>query len=379
MTKNYMFTIPNYSNNKMKTILFATASVIISLIIFSGCSSDAKKVAEKPKYIISDSLLKTIQIDSVMNCPVVNSLTLTGKVSFNEEKVARIFPMVSGNISGIKVQLGDHVNKGQQLGIIRSSEMAGYGNDLVTSKTNVLIAKKNMDAAEDMYKGGLMSEKDYITAQQMYKQSESQLNRSKEVLQINGGSTQGEFIIHAPISGFIVEKQINNNMAIRNDNNNSLFTISDLKQVWVLANVYESNISQVHLGDDAEVTTLSYPGRIFKGKIDQILNVLDPTNKVMKIRVVLSNPDYALKPEMFASVKVASKSNSDGLCVPKSALIFDQSQYFVLIYKSPSDVKVMPVKVISSNGDKSYISGDVHQGNKIISSNTVLIYQALNS
>ena len=61
---------------------------------------------------------------------------------------------------------------------------------------------------------------------------------------------------------------------------------------------------QVHLGDDVEVTTLSYPGRIFHGKMDQILNVLDPTNKVMKIRVVLPNPDYALKPEMFASVTV---------------------------------------------------------------------------
>jgi len=98
-------------------------------------------------------------------------------------------------------------------------------------------------------------------------------------LQINGGNTQGEFIVRAPISGFVVEKQINNNMAIRNDNNNSLFTISDLRNVWILANVYESNISEVHLGDDVEVTTLSYPGRKFHGKVDQILNVLDPTNK----------------------------------------------------------------------------------------------------
>lgn len=362
----------------IKTIITITA-LLSSLLIFSGCNSDSKKIDEKPKYVITDSLLKTLQIDSVMKCPEVNSLTLTGKVSFNEEKVVRIFPLVSGNITDVNVQLGDHVNKGQKLGMIRSSEMAGYGNDLVTAKTNLLIAKKNLDASEDMYKSGLLSQKDFITAQQLYKQSESQLQRSNEVLQINGGNTQGEYIVRSPISGFIVEKQINNNMSIRNDNSNSLFTISDLKNIWVIANVYESNIPQVHLGDDAEVTTLSYPGRVFKGKVDQILNVLDPTNKVMKIRVVLPNPDYVLKPEMFASVRVANKSNSEALCIPASALIFDHSQYYVLVYKSNSDVKIIPVQVIGTNSDKSYITGDVKEGDKIIGSNVVLIYEALNN
>ncbi len=359
--------------------LIATTLLFSGLILFSGCGTEAKKPVEKPHYVISDSLLKTLKIDSVLKCPLVNSLTLTAKISFNEEKVARIFPLVSGNITGVQVQLGDHVNKGESLGVIRSGEMAGYGNDLITSKTNLLIAKKNLDAAEDMYKSGLMSQKDLVTAQQLYAQSKSQLKRSTEVLMINGGNTQGEYIIRSPISGFIVEKQINNNMAIRNDNNNSLFTISDLKNVWVLANVYESNISQVHLGDEAEVTVLSYPGRVFHGKIGQILNVLDPTNKVMKIRVELPNPDYALKPEMFASVRVSNKSDSEALCVPSPALIFDHSQYFLLVYKSQADVKIIPVQILSTDGDKSYIKGDIGEGEKIISSNTVLIYQAINN
>ena len=132
------------------------------------------------------------------------------------------------------------------------------------------------------------------------------------------------------------------------------------------------------MGDDAEVTTLSYPGRVFKGKVDQVLNVLDPTNKVMKIRVILPNEDYALKPEMFASVNVISQKNSDALCIPSSALIFDQSQYFVLVYKNPSDVKITPVKIISANADKSYISGEVQEGDKVIASNAILIYEAMN-
>ncbi len=353
--------------------------LLYSGFLFNGCKNEQKKIEAKSKYVISDSLLKTLEIDSVIKCPVINALTLTGKVSFNEEKVARIFPMVSGNIMDVKVQLGDYVHKGQKLGVIRSSEMAGYSNDLITSKTNLLIAKKNLSASEEMYKSGLLSQKDFFTAGELFKQAESQLRRSNQVLQINGGNTGGEFIIKSPISGFVVEKQINNNMAIRADNSNSLFTISDFKNVWVLANVYESNISEVHLDDTVTVTTLSYPGRTFHGKVDKILNVLDPTNKVMKIRIVLPNPDYALKPEMFASVTVASKSNSEALCVPGNALMFDQNQYFVLVYKSNSDVKITPVQLISTNGDKSYISGTVKGGDKIIASDVVLIYNALNS
>lgn len=353
--------------------------LLIGIVVFAGCKSDPQNTAERAKFVISDSLLKTIQIDTVQKCPLVNTLTLTGKVSFNEDKVARIFPMVSGIITGVNVQLGDHVNTGQRLGVIRSPEMAGYGNDLVSAKTNLLIAQKNMDAAEDMYKSGLMSQKDFITAQELYKQSKSQLNRSNEVLQINGGNTEGEFVVRSPINGFVVEKQINNDMAIRADNTNNLFTISDLKNVWIIANVYESNISQVHLGDSVDVTTLSYPGRVFHGKVDKILNVLDPTNKVMKIRILMPNPDYALKPEMFASVTVVNKSNREALCVPASSLIFDNSQYFILIYKSQSDVRITPVQVISSNANRSYISGNVNEGDKVIGSNVVLIYSALNS
>ena len=350
---------------------------LITLLLLSSCT-DAPHEIKKTKYVIADSLLKTLRIDTAMECPQVNSFTLTGKVSFNEDKVNRIYPMVSGIISDVKVQLGDYVHKGQRLGVIRSMEMANYNNDLITSRTNLLVAQKNMDAANDMYKSGLMSEKDYINAQQMYKQAQAQVQRANEVMQINGGNATGKYIVTAPISGFVVEKNINNNMAIRSDNSTNLFTISDLKNVWIMANVYESNISQIKLGDSADVTTLSYPNRVFRGRVDQVMNVLDPTNKVMKVRVVLPNNDYALKPEMFASVHVTTPTGNNAICVPSSALIFDQSRYFILVYNSPSNVSIERVEVLGSNENKAYIKGNVKPGNKVIASNAILIYQALN-
>lgn len=359
--------------------LFIYLLIFINTIFLISCESKQTAVEERAKYVIPDSLVNTIRIDTVSECSLENAITLTGKVAFNEEKVAKIFPMVSGNIINVKVQLGDHVSSGQTLGIIRSSEMASYGNDLVSSKTNLIVAKKNYDAAEDMYKSGLMSQKDFISAEALYKQAQSQLLRSSRVLTVNGGNTNGQFIVRAPLSGFIVEKNINNNMSIRNDNTNSLFTISDLKNVWVIANVYESNINDIHVGDAVKVTTLSYPGRIFPGKVDKVLNVLDPTNKVLKIRVVLDNPDYILKPEMFASVMVTSKTEKQSLCVPSEALVFDKSQHYLLIFNSKSDIKAVPVEVISTNGSLNYITGNVTPGSKVIGTNALLIYNALNN
>ena len=257
--------------------------------------------------------------------------------------------------------------------------MAGYSNDLINAESNLEVQKKNLEKTKDMFKSGLASLTDSISAEASYRQAQSELNRVQRVLKINGNSTQGEFEIKAPISGFLVEKNVNNNTTIRADNASNLFTISDLKNVWVWANVYESNINAIRMGDIVNVTTLSYPDRVFKGKVDKIMNVLDPTNKVMKVRVSLGNPDYALKPQMFASVTVTNPENKQSICISSHALIFDHSQYFVLVYKGKDDVRITPVTVISSIGDKTYISAGVNEGDKIIASQSILIYEALNS
>ena len=365
-------------------IRYAAPFIIVfsALLFFAlpGCKSDADAPsAEKEKFVLPDSLARSIRIDSVTNTKVITSITLTGKVAFNEDNVAKIYPLVSGNITDIKVMLGDYVKQGQALALIRSGEMAAYSNDLTTAETNVAVTKKNLEATKDMYKSGLASGRDSIAAQASYDQATAALRKAQQVLQLNGGNLNGLFQVKTPISGFVVEKLVTNNMALRPDNSSNLFTISDLKNVWVIANVYESSISIIRPGDSVNVSTLSYPGKIFKGKVDKIMNVLDPTNKVMKVRIVLSNPDYLLKPEMFANVMLNNAENKRMLSIPSTALIFDHSQYYVLVYKSPSDITIRAVQVESTIGDKTYISGGLSEGEKVIGSQALLIYQELNS
>jgi cobalt-zinc-cadmium efflux system membrane fusion protein len=356
------------------------------IILFTGsfylqsCSADAKKAPdEKEQYVISDSLFKTLKIDTVNQCQLVNAITLTGQVDYNQDNEVKIFPMISGNVQNVKVALGDYVKQGQVLGVITSSEMANYSKDQSTAVTNVAVTKKNLEATQEMAKSGLSSQLDVLAAQTAYDQAQAELNRSNRIINVNGGSKDGEYIIKAPISGFVVDKSITNNMTIRSDNATDLFTISDLKNVWVWANVYESDINKVYMGDDVDITTLSYPGKIFKGKVDKVMNILDPTNKVMKIRVVLPNADYSLKPQMFASVTVTNKVNSDAICIAASSVIFDNSQNYVLVYKTNADVEIKPVQIINTIGDRTYISSGVQPGDKLIASQALQIYSALNN
>jgi cobalt-zinc-cadmium efflux system membrane fusion protein len=368
-----------YQQTMRKPFKVIPVALFIFLSGLYSCSEKNPDREEKQGYILPDSLLKTIEIDTVGSSKVFNSLTLTGKVDFNEDRVLKIYPAISGQVSDIRVMPGDYVKKGQTLALLKSVEMAGFSNDYTLAKSNLSLAKKSLDAASDMYKSGLASQRDELAARESFNQALSALQKAQRVLDLNGGSMNGVYVVKAPIEGFIVEKQINNNMMIRPDNATGLFTISDLKDVWVMANVYESNIANVKSGDSVQVTTLSYPGKIFRGKVDKILNVLDPTNKVMKLRIVLPNTGYLLKPEMFASVTVKNTEDKMMTSIPSGALIFDHSQYYVLIYKSPSDITIRPVQVMSTVGDRSFISAGLSQGEKLIGTQALLIYQELNS
>jgi len=363
-----------------KNIRLSLFTILAAALIFQSCKSENTSQGDDRKgYIIPDSLLKKLSIATVKTSQLENAITLVGMVDFNQDKQVNIFPLISGNIQDIKVQLGDYVTAGQTLAIVKSSEMAGYSNNLVIAETNVTATKKQLDATKDLFSSGLSSQLDVVNAQVNYDQALAQLEMVKRILKINGNSTNGEYVVKAPISGFIVQKNVTNLTAIRPDNSGNIFTISDLKDVWIQANLYEANIPKVHVGDSVQVTTLSYPDRIFKGKVDKILNVLDPTSKVAKVRIVLPNTDYALKPQMFANARVVNKENKEALCIPKSALIFVDSKYYVLVYQGKGKANITPVEKLSDLGDKVYLQSGVKAGDQLIASSALQIYDQLNN
>jgi membrane fusion protein, heavy metal efflux system len=274
------------------------------------------------------------------------------------------------------VQLGDVVQKGQTLAILKSAEMAGYSKDYISAQADIRNTRRILQSTQDMYKGGLASQKDLEQAQSDYQKAVAEGKRAGEVLQINKSNANG-YEIKAPLSGFVVEKNLDNSTMVRADNSMSLFTIADLSSVYVLANVYESDISKIQTGDPVKITTLSYPDKTFDGKIDKIDNMLDPDNKVMHARIKIRNPGNLLKPGMFANVLITAKSGENLPVINSSVLVFDNDKYYVIVVDGSAKVHIQPVEIAKTVQDSAYISKGLNPGDRVIASRQVYLYESL--
>lgn len=360
---------------QMKALLYITIS--LGLLATTACERKTEDKKPKAKFCLSDTMQKMVSIDSVRFCPIDDELHLSGEVSFDENKVVKVFPNSSGQVLEVKVSFGDKVQAGQVLAVIRSADVAGNYNDLASAEADVSIAKRQMDNAESLYKSGINSQREFEEAKQNYEKALAGKEKIESLIRINGGgNTQpgGAYLIKSPISGYIVEKKVNAGNFIRTDNSDNLFTVSDLKNVWVLANVFEADIAKVKEGQDAKVTTLSYPDKVFRGKIDKVSEVLDPSNKALRIRIRIDNSQLLLKPEMFTNVVITNTENRSATCIPSSAVVEESGKQFLVLYNDNCDLKVFPVDILKIVGDKTYLRGTLPSGQKLITHNALMIY-----
>jgi len=156
--------------------------------------------------------------------------------------------------------------KGQTLAVIKSADVAGNYADLETAANDVAIAEKEYRNEEQLFKNGISSEKDFIQSGLQLEKARNAVSKMHSQISINGGgrtNAAGIYIITSPRSGYIVEKNISAGSFIRNDNGQNLFTVSDIQNVWVWANVFETDIQKIKPGNSAEITTLAYPDKIF--------------------------------------------------------------------------------------------------------------------
>ncbi|GAA4349411.1 efflux RND transporter periplasmic adaptor subunit [Hymenobacter saemangeumensis] len=353
-------------------------SLLAALALLAGCQK-AEVKQEKPEgFQLSDTMLKQIELDSARLQPVQDELSFTGQIISNGDKTAKVFPLVGGVVEDLKVELGDHVQKGQLLAVVRSGEIADIQNQNSSAGTDLAIARKNLAVAEDQYAAGLAAERDVVLARAELHRAESNVSKSRKQLGIYGVTQDGRYTIKAPISGFITEKNVTESMQYNDSNVDHFFTIANLDQVWVMANVFESDIAKVKVGYEAEVSTLAYPDQRFRGKVDKVFNVLDPESKVMKVRVRLDNPDYLLKPEMYAQIRVLNTQGNKMLAVPAKAVIFDKNRNFVMVYRDQRHIDTRPVEIAKTVGDISYVQSGLQPGERVIAKNQLLIYDELN-
>lgn len=365
---------PNYFTSYI-TLLLATLVTAIS------CTTKPQQEnnSQQPP-CISDSLAKLIRIDTATTSRIDNELKLSGEISFDENKVVKVFPFSSGQVLNVNASLGDKVGKGQTLASIKSAEVAGNYADMATAGNDVAISKKQLDNTESLYKNGIASEREYLEAKENYSKALAGANKLKQQIAINGGGhtdASGLYLIKAPVGGYVVERKITQGAFIRNDNSDNLFTVGDISDVWVWANVYESDIAKVKEGYTARVSTLAYPDTVFTGVVDKVSQLLDPVTKVMKIRIRLPNAQLLLKPEMFANIIIENKEGKEAVTIPSAAVISDNGRNYVIVYHSACELELKEVQLLKNVGDVTYLKSGISKGDKVIAQNQILLFKAL--
>ena len=348
--------------------------------LLCNCSAPAEQTdTTNGGIFLTDSLKQVVTIDTVSIQEVTMELTLNGRVTFNQEQVARVYPIFGGTVTEVHAETGDYVQKGEVLAVIRSGEVADYEKQQKDAAQQVLTARRAMDATQDMYVSGIASERDMLQAKQELAAAEAEDKRVKEVFSIYHLLGNSFYQVKSPVAGFIVNKNISKDMQIRSDQSEELFTVSGLENVWVMADVYESDISKVCAGDRVEITTLAYRNRSFGGTIDKVYQVLNDESKTMSVRIKLQNKAYLLKPGMFTNVKVTCKASEERMArIDPHSLVFENGKNYVVAVDGDGSLQVKEVEIYKRSDKECYLRSGVTGGDKILNKNVLLVYNALN-
>lgn len=302
--------------------------------------------------------LANIQTAAVGAVAPVKQVRLNGKIQEDERLVYAQASHIPGRIEQLMVNFtGEYVQKGQKIASV-------YSPELVTAQQELFEAQKIKETQPQLF----------IAAKEKLKNWKLTDAQIDQILQ--SGQAGETFDIRADVSGYVIKKMVDPGNYVRTGE--AIYQIADLSEVWVLLDVYESDMSWIKKGDKVEFTVASLPGESFHGTISFLDPVIDPKTRVAKARVATSNPGLKLKPEMFVSGTVEAKlaNRQDAVVVPKTAVMWT-GQRSVVYVKSETEqgvnFKMRQVTLGPALGESYIIENGLQKGEEIAVNGTFSI------
>ncbi|MGA7753087.1 MAG: efflux RND transporter periplasmic adaptor subunit [Candidatus Sulfotelmatobacter sp.] len=308
---------------------------IFTLIVgFAGCSSGkANPQAEAPpKAAVEPDLdSSNFKVDHADQFPIVtavehkavSALNVTGVVQPDIIRAVPVVSLASGRVVEIKARLGDPVEKGQVLLRVQSADVSGAYQNFIKAQNDERLAHIQLDRAKLLYDKGAIAQSALETAQSAEADASADLNAATEQLRLLGIDKEhpsGIVDVKAPISGVITDQQVTNASGVQGLSGPNPFTIADLSYVWIVCDVYENDLDAVHVGEYADVHLNAFPKQTLKGRIDNILPVLDPNLRTAKVRIEVKNPGM-IRIGMFATATFYGKQPETHAAIPATAIL----------------------------------------------------------
>lgn len=301
-----------------------------------------------------------VQIEPITMHTVGNEIVASGKIAFDDRRVAHVFSPVTGRIRRILAEPGTRVKKGAPLATIESPDVGNASADLGKANADLVAAEHDLHRQKELYDAHAGSQRDFESAQDNQGKAEAEMERSRQKARLYGGASTTavtqEFTLRAPIDGEVIARNVNPGAEVQGQYGGGtaveLFTIGELDQVWVFADVFEADLARVHRGAAVSLKAIAYPNQIFSGKVDWIAGALDPVARTARIRCSIPNPNRELKPEMYATVSIAVDGPTVA-ALPRTALlrIADQTAVFVESGSAPDGRLKFVRRIVAVNDD----------------------------
>ncbi len=369
-------------------VFFIAAIVCVAFTALAGCGenkADPKAEAPPAATVEPDLDANNFKVDHPDQFPLVTAvehkaapaLNVTGVVQPDVARAVPVISLAAGRVVEIKARLGDTVKKGQLLLRVQSNDVSGAYQTYRKAVSDDLLARQQLERQQILYDKGAVAKSALEQAQDAADNAKAGLDASIEQLRLLGidkDHPSGIVDIFAPISGVITDQQVTNASGVQGLGSPNPYTISDLSYVWIICDVYENDLDAVHPGEYADIHLSAYPNRLFKGRIDNILPVLDPTIRTAKVRLEVANPGM-MRVGMFVTATFYGKEPETRAAVPATAILHlhDREWVYTPVAKSTDHFKRLEVvtgKMLPGNLQE-VISG-IKPGDRVVSNALVL-------
>ena len=356
-----------------------------SLLLLQACRdvrADATLETPPAAKVIREMDAALFGVDHPEQFPLVTAtahsatseLIVTGTVTPDVSRNVPVVSLASGRVVAIHARLGDTVHKGQVLLSVRSDDVASGFADYRKAVSDESLARKQLERAKDLFAHGAISASDLENAQNAADKAKVDTETLAEHLRLLGNDPNkpnGVVDIPAPVSGVITDQQVTNAAGLQGLGS-SAFTISDLSSVWIVCDVYENDLPNVHLGDTAEIRLNAYPDRVLTGRVSNIGAFLDAQIRTAKVRIEIQNPGL-IRLGMFVKATFRGQRQETHTAVPASAILHIHDRDFVYI-PAPGN-KFSRVDVVSGNAlpdGQQEIKSGIQPGQRVVANALVL-------
>jgi cobalt-zinc-cadmium efflux system membrane fusion protein len=303
-------------------------------------------------------------------------LVLPGIVESDPARTAAVLTPLSGRVIALKAALGDRVARGQVLAVIDSPDLGQAYNDDDKAADTLKLTKKNLGRQEAQNKLGVATDRDLDQARSDHAQAVADYTRTQARLKMLGASPGNKpsarlLTVTAPVGGSVTALAVASGNMI-NDPSQPLMTIADLSTVWVTALVPEKNVAAVSKNQDAEVSLVAYADRVLRGKVLFVSDVIEPDTRRNKIRIAFDNQDYALKPNMFATVTLTGPAQTQ-VVLPNSALLMNNDRTSVFVAVAPWTFERRSVDTQLEEGSSVAIRSGIQAGEQVVVKGGILL------